>query len=131
MINRPITAPPRAATACTGFPFPSLPAREWGRTQPWPHLWTAGAADTVWHRLYIEAIIPQGCALRLWLAAGNEANASDNGGETIPEAEWFEHRFGEQYRQGGKRRDPGGQLVFPGLGATLSSGIALRARTEP
>lgn len=88
--------------------FPFFTRQGMGGNAPLAAPLDSGAADTVWHRLYIEAIIPQGCTLRLWLAAGNEANASDNSSETIPEAEWFEHRFGEQYRQGGKAEIPVG-----------------------
>jgi len=60
--------------------------------------------DTVWHRLYIEAIIPQGCSIRLWLAAGNEVIDPQD----IAETDWFEHRFGERYRQGGRSEIPVG-----------------------
>jgi phage tail-like protein len=44
-----------------------------------------------WHRLYLEAVIPDGCAVRVWLAASDDglAPAADDG--------WFEHRFGAAF----------------------------------
>ena len=67
----------------------------------------SGSVDTVWHRLYLEACIPQGCGIRLWLAAGNEPADPD----AIEASEWFEHRFGERYRQGGRADIPVGSWV--------------------
>jgi phage tail-like protein len=46
-------------------------------------------ATTVWHRLYLEAVIPDGCGIQVWLAA--TANA-----ETSP-THWFEHRVGDRF----------------------------------
>lgn len=62
----------------------------------------SGSTETVWHRLYLEASIPQGCGIRLWLAAVNEQME----GESIAESRWFEHRVGEQFRQGAKADIP-------------------------
>jgi phage tail-like protein len=67
----------------------------------------SGSGDTVWHRLYIEAAIPQGCGIRLWLAAGNVI--VDPG--AIDAADWHEHRFGERYQQGGRSEIPVGSWV--------------------
>lgn len=64
----------------------------------------SGAADTVWHRLYLEAVIPRGCAIRLWLAADNEVVDP----QAIDEANWYEHRFGARHRQGGRDEIPVG-----------------------
>ena len=57
----------------------------------------SGAADTIWHRLYLEASIPTVCGVRIMLAATNEVREPDD----IEAADWFEHRFGERFRQGG------------------------------
>lgn len=48
----------------------------------------SGHANTVWHRLYLEAVIPKGCGVRVWLATSST--------RTAPEAssEWHEHHFG-------------------------------------
>lgn len=64
----------------------------------------SATVDTVWHRLYIEAAIPQGCGIRLWLAA---SDAVVDPAE-IDEADWYEHRFGERYQQGGRSDIPVG-----------------------
>jgi phage tail-like protein len=43
---------------------------------------------TVWHRLYLDAAIPPGCGVRVWLATTNELV------EPAATAAWHEHRFG-------------------------------------
>ncbi len=60
--------------------------------------------DAVWHRLYIEASIPVGCGVRIWLAASNEV--LDHINDT--DVQWFEHRFGERYQHGGRSDIPVG-----------------------
>ncbi len=67
----------------------------------------SGEVDTVWHRLYVEASIPAGCALRVWLAADNDLKDPMKD-ETL---HWFEHRFGERYRQGAPGDVPVGSWV--------------------
>lgn len=50
----------------------------------------AGEAGFAWHRLQLEAVIPEHCGVRIWLAAGDTAeppSASTAGA-------WYEHRFG-------------------------------------
>lgn len=56
----------------------------------------SSGVDSVWHRLYLEASIPTGCGVRIWLSASNEVK--DHINDT--ELQWFEHRFGERYQQG-------------------------------
>ena len=63
--------------------------------------------QTVWHRLYIEASIPAGCGVRIWLAAANEIREPISD-ETL---QWFEHRFGESFRQGGPSQVPVGSWM--------------------
>jgi phage tail-like protein len=48
----------------------------------------AAAIGTTWHRLYLEAAIPPGTSIRVWLAAADERVVP-------PASEWFEHRFGD------------------------------------
>jgi phage tail-like protein len=48
----------------------------------------SGAAATEWHRLYLEACIPPRCAIRVFLAASDEAFPPGDGND------WHEHRFG-------------------------------------
>jgi phage tail-like protein len=65
----------------------------------WPSFARAGVArarralDTgqhasTWHRIYLEAAIPPGCAVKLWLAATDLPEAPPLGDD------WYEHRFG-------------------------------------
>lgn len=71
----------------------------------------SASVDTVWHRLYIEAVIPQGCGIRLWLAASNhivDLLADSALGQAERQLTWFEHRFGERYQQGGRSDIPVG-----------------------
>lgn len=46
------------------------------------------SATTLWHRLYLEAVVPEGCGIRIWLAATPDL-------KTPTETEWFEHRVGD------------------------------------
>lgn len=54
------------------------------------HLLEANAPGTVWHRLYVEAQIPQGCGMTLLLAAGDDAAALAD----LPTDALHPHRFG-------------------------------------
>jgi phage tail-like protein len=52
-----------------------------------------GSAQTVWHRLYLEAILPPRCGVTVLLAASN--NPSDfTGGTGAAAVEWYPHVFG-------------------------------------
>jgi phage tail-like protein len=53
----------------------------------------SGSPGHVWHRLYLEALIPDGCGVRVRLAASDSAAppADDD------DAGWCEHRFGALY----------------------------------
>lgn len=87
------------------FPFFTRRGEAYNRGR---HMQLDGAeTDALWHRLYIEASIPAGCGVRVWLAAGNEVldHINDTG------LQWFEHRFGERYRHGGRSDIPVGSWV--------------------
>jgi phage tail-like protein len=49
-----------------------------------------GEANYHWHRLFIEAMIPESCGIKVWLSASNTAT------EPGPK-NWYEHRFGSIY----------------------------------
>jgi phage tail-like protein len=51
----------------------------------------SGTTSTVWHRIYMEAVLPPHCDCTVYLAATDEpaAPAADDVGE------WHEHRFGD------------------------------------
>ncbi|MEL7223633.1 MAG: phage tail protein [Cyanobacteria bacterium J06576_12] len=71
--------------------------------------------QTVWHRLYLEAILPARTGIRIFLAATDTADISD-----IDEQDWYEHRFGQRYAPGTQfRNDPPYNRQIP-LGAWVS-----------
>ncbi len=51
------------------------------------------SAQTVWHRLYLEAAIPPNCGISVYLAADND----DSTPPPWPGDDWYEHRFGESF----------------------------------
>jgi len=67
----------------------------------------SGKAESVWHRLYLEAAIPTVCGLRVFLAASGEVRDP----EDFEEADWHEHRFGECFRQGASGDIPVGSWM--------------------
>ena len=70
--------------------------------------------QTVWHRLYLEAVIPPKTGIRLFLAATNDNVAPP------PGKNWFEHRFGQRFAPGAVTAgDPAFDRQIP-LGAWVS-----------
>jgi phage tail-like protein len=49
-----------------------------------------GAREMVWHRLYLEAVLPPGCGVRVWLAAADTRAALDD----LAEDAFHPHDFG-------------------------------------
>lgn len=102
----PDYAPPRPPPGPA--PSPLLPIS-------WPSFATQGEArndlthrvidsedvQTVWHRLYLEAAIPPGCGVRVWLTTTNELALPGAG------AAWHEHRFGTVDGKGPGEGPPG------------------------
>lgn len=62
-------------------------------------------AQTVWHRLYLEANIPDQCSVRIFLAA------SDHHLPPHKENDWHEHRFGERSSNGNSAGIPHGAWI--------------------
>ncbi len=90
--------PPHYPTRAASGPGPlaplhhlSLPAYAASGTATNRRLLDSGSAQTVWHRLYLEASIPPHCGLRVYLAAGDTPVPPES-----PE-EWYEHRFGGRF----------------------------------
>lgn len=54
----------------------------------------SGQVNQIWHRLYLEAVIPEGCGIKVWLAASEKPVAFAH----ISSDEWFEHRFGNLHK---------------------------------
>jgi hypothetical protein len=50
----------------------------------------AGVSRTAWHRLYLEATLPQRCGVVAWLAAADDLTALED-----PGTKWFPHVFGD------------------------------------
>jgi phage tail-like protein len=62
----------------------------------------SGNAQMVWHRLYLEAVIPKGCGIKIWLATSdNEVEFS-----TIQSSDWYEHHFGKMFEQSARSEIP-------------------------
>lgn len=49
----------------------------------------SGVSQTVWHRLFLEAVIPPRCGVTIWLTA------SDNRTAIAGAKDWYPHAFGE------------------------------------
>ncbi|HVG18982.1 MAG TPA: phage tail protein [Blastocatellia bacterium] len=63
--------------------------------------------QTVWHRLYLEADIPDHCGIKVYLASSDDGQApaeEEAGG-------WYEHRFGEMFANAGGAATPRGAWV--------------------
>jgi len=62
----------------------------------------SGNAQTVWHRLYLEAMIPAKCGVRIFLATSDEKT------DLIEPLDWHEHQFGAIFSAGGASGKPRG-----------------------
>lgn len=102
-----ITLPPHYPTARGSLPLHplSLPSFvERGNARNNAPL-DSGSTQTIWHRLYLEAFIPPGCGVKVYLAANNSTAApADN-------QEWHEHRFGEMFANDKTSSEPRGAWV--------------------
>lgn len=99
------SAGPRALAPLSGRATPSR-----GRARA--RVLDAQAARTVWHRIYLEAVIPDGAGIRLWLAATDGTAAPDEG-------DFFPHDFGHV------------PAAAPGVRAEdVPRGAAVHARSE-
>ncbi len=91
-----ITQPPTYPTASGPKPLYPLSTRAFapsGTTAP--QFLDSHNVQTVWHRLYLEAVIPPKTGIRVFLAATDDPTAP---AENSPD--WFEHRFGQRFAPG-------------------------------
>jgi len=65
----------------------------------------SGRAETVWHRVYLEAALPPGTGVQVFLAATDRRTAPAD------PAEWYEHRFGQSPDANGRGVIPQGAWV--------------------
>jgi phage tail-like protein len=69
-----------------------------------------GARAMIWHRLYLEAVLPPGCGLRVWLAAADTRAALDD----LSDEAFHPHDFGR----------------LPGLPGDIARGVWLDQASE-
>lgn len=55
----------------------------------------AGDPATAWHRLHLEAVLPAGSALVVWLAASADSAPAFEPGRLAPQPGWHPHLFGD------------------------------------
>lgn len=73
------------------FPFYSREGQ--ALNDPQTTVMDGGMAGTTWHRLFIEAVIPAGCGIKVWLATSEQRDTM------IATEDWFEHRFGTIFQK--------------------------------
>ncbi|MGN6826343.1 phage tail protein [Paucibacter sp. M5-1] len=56
----------------------------------------SGDPACVWHRLYLEAAVPHGCALLVWLAVGEQGAPAFTAGRAGQGPRWAPHLVGER-----------------------------------
>jgi phage tail-like protein len=98
-----LAPPPRYATSDGTAPLLrlSLPAYRPEGAASAASPFDSGQADTVWHRLYIEASVPPQCGVSIFLAATDErAKPGPDSGD------WHEHRIGQPSGAGGRQDVP-------------------------
>jgi phage tail-like protein len=62
-----------------------------GSTDPRsPKIVDSGVSRTVWHRLFLEAVLPPRCSIVIWLTAAEQPS-----GISAPTATWYPHVFGD------------------------------------
>ncbi len=92
---------PSAATGTVQFQdgaqlLPLLPVSlnsmaGFGSTDPRsPKMLDSGVAQTVWHRLFLEAVLPPRCSVVVWLTASDQPS-----GIASSTAPWYPHAFGD------------------------------------
>ena len=102
-----------------------------GTTDPAnPQTFDSGSTRTVWHRLFLEAIVPPSCGIIVWLAA---ADALDD--LTLPATSWYPHLVGSPDTSAIPAatacRRPCSRLAIRGVrSAVRNAGAGRRRRSE-
>ena len=91
-----VSLPPNYPTVTGVAPLVklSLPAYARKGSADGALLMDSGSPSTVWHRLYLESMIPDHCGVRVHLAAVNDEAA-------VP-TKWFPHLFGKYFASDGQ-----------------------------
>jgi phage tail-like protein len=86
--------------------------------------------QTEWHRIYLEALIPTHCGIKVYLAASDTEIRTDaaNPGDKL---EWFEHRFGEIFQYPPSSTIPTGVWVRNPSELPFHSGLLSQCKPEP
>ncbi len=89
--------PPYYSSGSAGLPLrPLLPlslnslAQSGSTDSSYPKVLDSGASQTVWHRLYLEAILPPRCGVTVWLTASDQPASIAAAG-----TQWYPHIFGD------------------------------------
>ena len=121
-----VTLPPHypANSDTTPLHHLSLPAfATWGRAHSDTPL-DSGSAQTVWHRLYLEASIPADCGVQVYLAASDDMESPAN------PADWHAHQFGERFTNDKPSGLPRGAWVSSPSEIPFHPGLALCEREK-
>lgn len=89
----------------------------------------SGKRQTEWHRLYLEALIPTHCGIKVHLAASDTAINLD--GTAPNNLEWFEHRFGETFQYPPSPTIPTGAWVRNPSEIPFHPGLLQHCKREP
>ncbi len=81
-----------------------------GSTDPLnPKIVDSGISQAIWHRMFLEAILPPRCSVVVWLTAADQPS-----GVTAPSAAWYPHAFGDADMSALPQDTPqGGWLSIP------------------
>jgi phage tail-like protein len=77
--------------------------------------------QTVWHRLYLEALLPAHCGIKVFVAASDDPEA------TIEPHDWHEHQFGEGFANSSRGHIPRGVWVSHASEIPYHPGLTSRA----
>jgi phage tail-like protein len=86
---------PTASRALQRLSFPFYSRQGQAASHPQAAPLDGGQAGHIWHRLFLEAVIPEGCGIKVWLAASDKKQSYAE----ILSRQWHEHRFGSIHRQ--------------------------------
>lgn len=88
----------------------------------------SGKRQTEWHRIYLEALIPTHCGIKVYLAASEAEIHTDNPDSKL---EWFEHRFGEIFQYPPSPTIPTGAWVRNPSELPFHPGLLGNCQLEP